>query len=472
MQRENRKLAAIVAADVVDYSRLTGQDEEGTVRALRAHRQEFIDQTIVDYGGRIANTAGDSLLVEFSSVVDAVRCSIAFQEGMARRNSGVATDRQIRFRIGINIGDVIAQDDDLLGDGVNIAARLESISEPGGILLSDDAYRQVRKRIDGKFVNGGARALKNIAEPVIVWRWTVTGAGDVSDLASSGGPTAVKALSLPDRPSIVVLPFDNMSGDAEQEYFSDGMSEDIITDLSKVSELFVIARGSAFVYKGKAGNIPEICAALGVRFALEGSVRKAGNRVRINAQLIDRLSGGHIWAERYDREITDIFDVQDDVTQKIVSGLKVQLSAKEKSLIVESGARNVGAHDYFLKGRQLLFGANRDADMFKQVNAYFHDAIKLDPDYASAYAGLGMAYALDFQNHWSEKSETSLDRAELFTSQAIDRDDNDAFAHYVGAVVAMFRKDFDRWTAEVDKALALSPNFALASKRPGHPASL
>ena len=317
VQRENRKLAAIVAADVVGYSRLTGLDEEGTLRALRAHRSEFIDQMITDHAGRIANTAGDSLLVEFASVVDAVRCAVALQSGMAARNTDIDSDRQIRFRIGINIGDVIAQGDDILGDGVNIAARLEGLSEPGGILMSDDAYRQVRARIKDDFVSGGQKSLKNIADPVAVWRWSSGG----------GGETAVAAPDppvLPDRPSIVVLPFDNMSGDAEQEYFSDGISEDIITDLSKVSELFVIARSSAFAYKGKAVNIAAICAELGVRYALEGSVRRAANRVRINAQLIDGTSGGHLWAERFDRELTDIFDVQDEVTQKIVAALKIE----------------------------------------------------------------------------------------------------------------------------------------------------
>ena len=455
VQRENRKLAAIVAADVVGYSRLTGLDEEGTLRALRAHRSEFIDQMITDHAGRIANTAGDSLLVEFASVVDAVRCAVALQTGMAARNTDIDSDRQIRFRIGINIGDVIAQGDDILGDGVNIAARLEGLSEPGGILMSDDAYRQVRARIKDDFVSGGQKSLKNIADPVAVWRWSSGG----------GGETAVAAPDppvLPDRPSIVVLPFDNMSGDAEQEYFSDGISEDIITDLSKVSELFVIARSSAFAYKGKAVNIAAICAELGVRYALEGSVRRAANRVRINAQLIDGTSGGHLWAERFDRELTDIFDVQDEVTQKIVAALKIELSPAEKSLIIGSGTRNVAAHDNFMKGRELLFGVVSDGQMFEAAKTYFQNAIDLDADYSTAYAGLAMAHMFDFQNGWSGSGVVARDKAEQLSELAITKDNDDFFAHYVAAVVAMFKNDLDRTATEADKSLKLNPNFGLA----------
>ncbi|MGR3343230.1 MAG: hypothetical protein ACU0DI_08420, partial [Paracoccaceae bacterium] len=374
----------------------------------------------------------------------------------------VATDRKIRFRIGINIGDVIAQGSDIVGDGVNIAARLEGLSEPGGILLSDDAYRQVHTRIKEIFVGGGPKRLKNIAEPVTVWRWSTDGAKSDLGEASPDVWPAVTALPLPDKPSIVVLPFDNMSGDPEQEYFSDGMSEDIITDLSKVTELFVIGPSSAFAFKGKAGNIPEICAELGVRYALEGSVRKAGSRVRINAQLIDGVSGGHLWAERFDRELTDIFDVQDEVTQMIVAALKIELSPAEKSLIIGSGTKNVQAHDYFLKGRELLFGILSDAQMFEAAKAFFQYAIDLDPDYATAYAGLAMAHIFDYQNHWSGAGDAALDKAEQFSDQAIAKDDDDDFAHYVAAVVAMFRKDFKRWQTEADKALAINPNFALA----------
>jgi adenylate cyclase len=265
-----------------------------------------------------------------------------------------------------------------------------------------------------------------------------------------------------DKPSIVVLPFDNMSRDPEQEYFSDGITEDIITDLSKASGLFVIARNSAFVYKGKVFSVPDVCRELGVKFALEGSIRKAGHRVRITAQLIDGSSGGHLWAERYDRDLTDIFEVQDDVTQQIIGALKVALSDTEKSLMFEGGTKNVDAHDYFLKGRELLFGLVRDRSMFDQSTACFRRAIDLDPNYAAPYAGLGMAYVLDHQNHWSDTPETALDQAERFVGEAIARDDSDPYAHYVAALVAMFRKDYERWADEGDRALSLNPNYSLA----------
>jgi adenylate cyclase len=260
----------------------------------------------------------------------------------------------------------------------------------------------------------------------------------------------------------VVLPFNNMSADPEQEYFSDGITEDIITDLGKLSSLFVIARNSAFVYKGKASSVPHVCRELGVRFALEGSIRKAGTRVRVTAQLIDGSSGGHLWAERYDRELTDIFEVQDDITQHIVAALKVRLSKAETFRIVDKGVKDVGAHDLFLRGRELLRGLRIDREMFDRATAYFRRAIELDSNYAAAYAGLGMAYVLDYQNRWSDAPERSLEHADRFASEAIARDDQDPHAHYCAALVAMFRKDFERWADGVDRALSLNPNYALA----------
>jgi len=455
-ERVQRRLAAIVAADVAGYSRLVGADEEGTLSALRAHRAELLDPLIEEHGGRIANTAGDSLLLEFPSVVDAVRCAVAVQEGIAGRNAETADDRRIQFRVGIHIGDVVAQGADLLGDGVNVAARLEGVSKPGGITMSDDAYRQVRDRLDLVWQDGGEIQVKNIARPVHVWHWTLGhSTAEIEGSVSSPSPAN-------DKPAIVVLPFDNMSGDPEQEYFSDGISEDVITDLSKVSGLLVIARNSAFTYKGKAVKVTEVCAELGVSYALEGSVRKAGNRVRITAQLIDGKNGSHLWAERYDRELTDIFAVQDDVTQAIVGALKVSLSDSEKSVLQDSGTRNVAAHDWFLRGRGLLFGVKRDRDMFTQATACFRKAIESDPAYAAPYAGLSMAYTLDHQNRWSDAPDKSLDRAGRFIDEAIARDDKDPFSHYVSAMVGMLRKDYDRWAEETDRSLALSPEFAPA----------
>ena len=269
--------------------------------------------------------------------------------------------------------------------------------------------------------------------------------------------------SLPDRPSIVVLPFANMSRDLEQEYFSDGITEDIITDLSKVSSLFVIARNSAFVYKDQAVNVPQVCRDLGVRFALEGSIRKAGNRVRVTAQLIDGSTGGHLWAERYDRDLTDIFDVQDDVTQHIVGALKVTLSDAEKSRIVGGGTRNVEAHDLFLKGRELMFGLKKDREIFDRSMACFWRAIELDPNYSDAYAGLSMGYCLDHQNRWSDQPELSLGDAERFADTAIAKDDKNPYAHFAASMAAMNKKDYRRWADESEKALSLNPNYALAT---------
>jgi adenylate cyclase len=267
---------------------------------------------------------------------------------------------------------------------------------------------------------------------------------------------------LPDRPSIVVLPFNNMSRDPDQEYFSDGMSEDIITDLSKVAGLFVIARNSAFVYKNKAVSVPQVCRELGVRFALEGSIRKAGNRIRVTAQLIDGLSGGHLWAERYDRDLTDIFEVQDDLTQQIVSALKVTLSEAEQSRIVGGGTSDVDAHDLFLKGRELIRGVTHDREMFKQATACFRRAIELDPGYAAPYAGLAMAYILDWQNHWSDAPERSLSQAHRFAGEAISRNDQEPYGHLAAAIVAMFMRDYERWAHEADRALSINPNYAPA----------
>ena len=452
-----RRLAAILAADVVGYSRLIRADEEGTLTALNTLRAELIDPKIADHHGRVFKLMGDGMLAEFASVVDAVRAAAELQQAVAKRNADLPQNKRIEFRVGINLGDVVIDGDDIHGDGVNVAARLEGLADPGGIYVSGGVYDQVRDRIDQQFEDLGEREVKNIDRPVRVWRW-------VRDTASSlaGVSDVNETEPLPDKPSIVVLPFDNMSGDPEQEYFSDGITEDIITDLSKVSGLFVIARSSAFVYRDKAFNVADVCRELGVKFAVEGSVRKAGDRVRITAQLIDGSSGGHLWSERYDRDLTDIFEVQDDVTQQIVGALKITLSEAEKSLIVGGGTKDVAAHDLFLKGRGLIFGSQRDREMFVQAMACFRDAIELDPNYAGAYAGLAMGYALDHQNHWSDTSETSLDQAQHFIDEAISKDEKDPFPHYVAAVVATWKKDYERWAYEDERALSLNPNFAPA----------
>ncbi len=324
MVREDieRRLAAILSADVVGYSRLMEEDEAGTLAALKAHRAELIDPKIAEYHGRIVKLMGDGALVEFASVVNAVECAGDIQAGMAARNADVPEGRRIDFRIGINLGDIIIEGEDIYGDGVNIAARLQELAEPGSVCISSGVYEQVHKKTDFVFQDMGKREVKNISESVHVYR---VDAGDSSSLGHVGSE---KRLSIPDKPSVAILPFTNMSGDPEQEYFSDGITEDIITDLSKISGLFVVARNAVFLYKGRAVNPVDVSRDLGVAYVVEGSVRKAGNRMRISAQLIDPRTGYHIWAERYDRDVTDIFVLQDEITEKIVGALEVKLTKR------------------------------------------------------------------------------------------------------------------------------------------------
>lgn len=451
----DRRLAAIMAADVVGYSRLIRTDEDGTLAILKSLRSDLIAPKIAEHHGRIVKLMGDGLLAEFPSVVEAVQAAAEVQQALAARNTVMPKEKCIEFRIGINLGDVVIDGDDIYGDGVNVACRLEGLAEPGGICVSTAVYDQVQDRTNLLFDDSGEQRLKNIDRPVRVWRWIRDSVPSRPDLHQMKRP-------LPDRPSIVVLPFTNMSRDPDQEYFSDGITEDIITDLSKISGLIVIARNSAFVYKDKAFSVPHVCRELGVKFALEGSVRKAGNRIRVTAQLIDGSSGGHLWAERYDRELTDIFKVQDDITQQIVAALKITLSATEKSVMANGGTTDVNAHDLFLRGRELIYGVKKDREVFDQATACFRRALEIDPNYAAAYAGLGLAHMLDYQNHWSDAPEASLNQAERFTGEAIAKDAQDPFAHYVASIVAMFKKDYDRWAHEADKALSLSPNFARA----------
>jgi len=455
-KRLQRRLAAILSADVVGYSRLMGLDEAGTLSRLNALRREIIDPMIATHAGRIVKLMGDGALVEFASAVDAVSCAIEIQKKLRERDAVGAEADPIQFRIGINVGDIIIEGEDILGDGVNIAARIEGIAEPGSISISEDAWRQVQGKVAARFTDTGEQSLKNIARLVRVYRL------DLAPKAATTSDSLRPMSAQSDKPSIAVLPFNNMSGDPEQEYFSDGISEDIITDLSKLSELYVIARNSSFAYRGKAVDVKQVGRELGVRYVLEGSVRKAGNRVRVTGQLIDAESGAHVWADRFDRDLTDIFAVQDELTQEIISALKIKISAAERSLLADSGTNNVRAHDFFLKGRALMFGSRRDRDIFDQFMSCFRRAIELDPNYASAYAGLGMGYVFDFQNHWSDAPERSLDQAQSLVDEAITKNDKDAFAHCVAAVVATWKRDYQQWACESDKALALNPNYALA----------
>ena len=453
-ERLQRRLAAILSADVVGYSRLMGLDEAGTLSRLNALRRGLIDPTIAAHAGRIVKLMGDGALVEFASAVDAVTCAIEIQRQLREHDAGRPEANPIQFRIGINVGDIIIEGEDILGDGVNVAARIEGIAEPGGISISEDAWRQVQGKVAANFVDAGEQSLKNIARPVRVYRLDLA-----QKVVTSDVPRPTPAQS--DKPSIAVLAFNNMSGDPEQEYFSDGICEDIIT-LSKLSELHVIARNSSFTYKGKPVDVKQVGRDLGVRYVLEGSVRKAGNRVRVTGQLIDAASGAHIWAERFDRDLTDIFAVQDELTQEIIAALKIKLSAPEKARIAGGGTKNVDAHDFFLRGRELVIGNKRDREMFAEANVYLRRAIELDPNYAGPYAALGWAYIMDYQNRWSDSPETSLDQAERLIDEAIAKDNKDPFVHYVAALLGLWKKDYERWAHEADRALSLNPNYGHA----------
>ena len=386
---ETRKIAAILVSDVVGYSRLAGADEDRILARLRALRSDLIDPTIAVHHGRVVKRTGDGSLVEFRSVVDAVRCAIEVQNGMVERNAGLPAERRIEFRIGIHLGDVVEESDgDLMGDGVNIAARLEGICEPGSICLSEQAYWQVKARLDLAIDDRGEVQLKNIADPIRVYSLHV-GVPAKASRGTSGARTRPKPspqpLTLPDKPSIAVLPFTNMSGDPEQEYFSDGITEDIITDLSQGRGLFVIARNSAFAFKGKAVDVREVARDSGVRYVLEGSVRKAGNRVRITAQLIDGEQRAHLWAERFDRDLDDIFALQDEIARAIVDALKIRLMPAERAAIGKRTTENVEAYQYYLMGRQHFLRLGRRNHL--SARRLYQRALEIDPDYARAGPG-------------------------------------------------------------------------------------
>jgi TolB-like protein/class 3 adenylate cyclase len=344
-----RRLAAILAADVAGSCRLIGIDEEGTLAQLKALRKKLFDPKIVEHHGRVVKNTGDGALVEFGSVVDAVRCAVEIQCGMAEQNIDVPQVKRIEFRIGIHVGDIIFDDNDIFGDGVNIAARLEGIAEAGGVCMSDDAYRQIRGKVEIACDDMGLQPLKNIAEPMRAWRVRLTGQTPCA-VESGSAVSQPQALPLPDKPSIAVLPFQNMSGDPEQEYFADGIVEETITALSRFRNLFVIARNSSFTYKGRAVDVKQVGRELGVRYVLEGSVRKAANRVRITGQLIEAATGRHLWADRFDGTLEDIFDLQDQVTTKVVGAIAPTLEQAEIERAKRKPTGSYDAYDYFLRG--------------------------------------------------------------------------------------------------------------------------
>ncbi len=454
-----RRLAAILAADVVGYSRLMELDEVGTLAALKTHRKELIDPAIAEHRGRIVKLMGDGTLVEFASVVDAVTCAAAIQKGMTGRNDSVTEDRHFELRIGVHLGDIIVEGADIYGEGVNIAARLEGMAEPGGICLSGDAYRQVRGKVEANFEDLGERKVKNLAEPLRVYRIAIEGP------SSATTPGATKPLTLPDKPSIAVLPFVNMSDDPKQEYFSDGITEDLITDLAKISGLFVPSRNAVFLYKGKAVKPVEVSEELGVRYLLEGSVRKAGNRVRITAQLIDPPTGYHLWAERYDRDLTDIFALQDEITEKIVKALEVKLTEGEQEQVARRYTENLEAYDYFLRGRAYQMRGSKESVAHSQK--VLERAIELDPSFAGAYAVLSYSHFRDWFNQWSEDPQT-LERAFEAAKKAVALDDSLPLAHTYLGWAYVWRNQHEEAIAEAKRAIALDPNFAEGYARLGN----
>jgi adenylate cyclase len=441
-----RKLAAILAADVAGYSRLTGLDEEGTLERLRTLRRELINPAVSLHRGRIVKTTGDGILIEFPSVVEAVRCAMEVQRGMDGRNADAPDDRRIEFRVGINLGDVVMEGKDLLGDGVNIAARLEGIAEPGGICISASAYEQVQGKVSAEFLDVGEQQLKNIARSVRVYRVLLHGTtGKVRP-----------SLALPDKPSIAILPFDNMSGAVEDVYFADGIAEDIITELSRYPDLFVIARNSSFTYRGKAVRITDVARELGVHYVLEGSVRRAGNRVRISAQLIDAATGRHMWAQRYDRSLEDIFPVQDDVTQSIVAVLPARVRAAALERASRKTSNSLDAYDHLLRGKYYHHLENADAN--REAETHFDHSIELDSRFASAYAWkactLGQAWGSEFRPRTPELRQEINRYVEI----AARLDQNDTECHRIMCRIALIEGQFGKSEHHLERAMALNPN--------------
>ena len=501
-----RKLAAILSADVKGYSRLMGEDDEATIRTLTAYR-EVMTSLIEQHHGRVVDSPGDNLLAEFASAVNAVQGAVAIQKELRTRNRELPANRQMAYRIGVNLGDVVADDGRLYGDGVNIAARLESLAEAGGICISGKVFDEVKTKLALGYDYIGEQEVKNIAEPVRAYkvqldsdetapptvsqkppplspseekspsrRWSIAalalgavlvmGAGvfvlrdfslQLSPPQESISLEEAPALPFPDKPSIAVLPFINMSDDPEQDYFSDGMTEDLITDLSKISGLFVIARNSVFTYKGKAVQVEEVGRELGVRYVLEGSTRKADSRVRINAQLVDATTGGYVWAERYDRELKDVFALQDEITQKIILALRVEVREAERERVRRIPTDNLNAYDSYLRGLEYFYRYTKEANA--RAQQMYERAIELDPQYAGAYALLGATHFTELAFQWSQDPQ-SLERAFELVQKALALDDSLPAAHGILGYVYLWKKQYEQAIAEGEKAISLDPNNA------------
>ena len=450
-ESQSRRLAAILAADIAGYSALMGADEARTVRDLKGHQAAVLPM-ISQFDGRIIDTAGDGILAEFPSVVNAVRCAVAIQSKMAERNSGIEPERRMHFRLGINIGDVVYDEVRIYGDGINVAARLESIAEPGGICISSKVYEEVNGRIDLAYQDIGPQQFKNITRPVRAYR---------VHLDCFAPTAAAPALTLPDKPSIAVLPFQNMSGDPEQEYFADGMVEEIITALSRIPWLFVIARNSSFTYKGRSVDVKQVGRELGVRYVLEGSVRKAASRVRITGQLIDTTTNAHLWAERFDGNLEDVFDLQDQVATSVAGAIAPKLEQAEIERAKHKPTESLDAYDYFLRGMASYHEWNRQGT--EDALRLFYRAVELDPSFASAFGMAAYCHVWRRANGWMIDPARELTEASRLATRAVElgRDDSVALC-WGGFAIARAGGDLDRGAAFIDQALVLNPNLATA----------
>lgn len=455
IEQTQRRLAAIVSADVVGYSRLMGVDETGTLAALRAHRAEMIDAKIAEHGGRIVKTMGDGLLLEFPSVVNATACAVQMQESMALRNAEIAEDQRIVFRIGVNLGDIIIEGDDILGDGVNIAARIEALAEPGGVAIAGRVYEDVRDRLDVTFTDTGEQSLKNITRPVRVWQWSA------SEAPAPAAPPAQEPLSLtlPDKPSIAVLPFENRSGDPEQEFFADGMAEDIITALSQFDWLLVIARSSTFSFKGRSVSSAEVSEALGVRYVLGGSVRKAGNRVRITAELVDTSTSSPIWSNRYDRELEDIFAVQDEITEAIVGSVAPEIDEAERRLAQRHPPESLDVWARYQRALGASFTSTNDS--LKSAIVLLDQINELAPTYAPAFAMAANIRLRSVMHYGGDRDEASQ-QAEAKIRMAMALEPLNPLCLMMLGRVYSFQDRHELGIVKTKEAVALNPNFAAA----------
>jgi adenylate cyclase len=456
-------LAAVLAADVAGYSRLMGSSEEQTLAQLKALRRTLVDPTIADHRGRIVKTTGDGMLVEFASAVDAVRCAADIQREMVKQNADVPEDLRIEFRIGIHVGDIIIDDDDIFGDGVNIAARLEGIAEPGGVCLSDDAHRQIRGKVDLLFDDIGEQNLKNIAEPMRAWRMRHSGDGVPEGPSNPSPMRRSHALALPDKPSIVVLPFDNMSAEPGQDYLADGIVEAITATLSCIRSFFVIARSSAFTYKGRATNVREIGRELGVAYLLEGSVQKAGNRLRITVQLIETEGGAHVWSSRYDGTIDEFFDLEDRITQQVAGALQPSIRAAEIERSRRKRPQDLSSYDYTMRAMPHVWALEKDESA--KALKLLERALKIDPEYPLALALAGWCHAQRSVYNWADDLAASQSTARTLAEHAANLSGDDPLILAVLGTVHTFVRNYGTARVLLERALALDPNCAWAWSR-------